>query len=225
MRKRDITGVGRGGELGPTRSEEVYRILSDMLDQQVGQGWGPNDRVSLVEMSTTASVVYSRVQGGAVAAAAIRRHGRQAKPREHGNYIPALRCVLELMAPDVGGTHGVSVLFLSDGKPSDAAPRGTCDPMSKTAAMICAELDGLTARMGKHRTDFYTMVRVGGDGGCGWGVELWRCEGVGGVEVWRGWMRRMDRAWCVWYGPVNVIVSRSAFTAVRLTRTRVHVAH
>ena len=97
--------------------------------------------------------------------------------------------------------------------------------MSKTAAMICAELDGLTARMGKHRTDFYTMVRVGGDGGCGWGVDLWRCEGVGGVEVWRGWMRRMERAWCVWYGPVNVIVSRSAFTAVRLTRTRVHVAH
>ena len=113
MRQGDVTGFD-------TRTEAVYECLArDFVEPQLQSGGGGGTCVvTLIEMSDTAKVVLQRRPLDAALAACMRERGRL-RARNHGNFLPALDCALDVLQADESNGARLLLLFLSDGAPSD----------------------------------------------------------------------------------------------------------
>lgn len=104
------------------RSQAVFGMLAlDFVAKQRVSGEGSDtDVVSLVLMRDSAEVIVEREPMGMVLYDMFAGLHDDGKPRSHGHYLPALAAAEELLRGK--GTHGccaLSLLFLSDGRPSD----------------------------------------------------------------------------------------------------------
>eukprot|EP00053_Salpingoeca_punica_P022931 m.215724 g.215724 ORF g.215724 m.215724 type:complete len:581 (-) comp42827_c0_seq1:210-1952(-) len=124
MRRNDVPGF-------PTRTSAVYDcILREFLEPQLsltragrGRSLG-NVVLSLVHMSTQSTVKLRRVPLNEETSQHFERL-TQSYARDHGNYLPALETVDELLAETRDEAAQMIVMFLSDGEPSDHVFR-TC---------------------------------------------------------------------------------------------------
>ena len=123
-----------------TRSDAVFATLAlDFIGRQIDAGQASvTDAVSLVVMRDDATVEFEREPLTNVlfndVVARIGRYG-DAGPRGHGNYVPALEAAAELFEGDTGnGTVTLTLMFLSDGRPSDGRTAGIPDAIAALAA-------------------------------------------------------------------------------------------
>jgi hypothetical protein len=95
-------------------------IARDLIKPQLTATVGLSDAVvTLIEMSDVATVVFERaaVDEDLLKVLEKRKHARA---QSHGNYIPALKSVKELLIKEDYASNGqLFLLFLSDGAPSD----------------------------------------------------------------------------------------------------------
>jgi hypothetical protein len=88
---------------------------------------------------------------------------RDFEPRSHGNYLPALSTLHQLLRRQ-GGDSGdciIHILFLSDGRPSDAAPKGPGSVEDKKAAQIIAQTVDLLSPFCSTRRGRFKLHTVG----------------------------------------------------------------
>ena len=125
MRAADIHGY-------PSRTAAVYdAVTRDFVEHRIreheaaaaeaarkGRAAPPAELLSLVEFADYATVVFERVPLNRNAAAALRKRA-QRRARSHGNYLPALEAVRDVLRGDARGSGQLLVVFLSDGAPSD----------------------------------------------------------------------------------------------------------
>jgi hypothetical protein len=117
MRKTDVPGY-------PSRTAAVYDCLArDFLQPQLANMINSgNDKsnhvVSLIEMSDTATVIFNRHPIDEDLTSQFKERADM-RARSHGNYLPALDKLLELLRRDAAHGRQLFLLFLSDGAPSD----------------------------------------------------------------------------------------------------------
>lgn len=128
MRKSDVPGFS-------TRTEAVYEAVASQFIQpqlsldrthltsttsttNVGKQLG-KAVVSLIEMGEAAHVVFQRQPLSQALFDTMKRR-KQSYARSHGNYVPALEALDELLSQeDLVTDTPILILFLSDGAPSD----------------------------------------------------------------------------------------------------------
>ena len=124
MRKNDVSGYD-------SRTAAVYECLArDFLQPQLTANQTGNRNlndhvVSLIEMSDNATVIFNRRPINEELAEQFRDRANT-RARSHGNYIPALDLLLELLRRDENNGRQLFLLFLSDGAPSDHTEK-TCE--------------------------------------------------------------------------------------------------
>jgi hypothetical protein len=115
MRSEDAPGYS-------TRRAAVYDILArDFFEPQrksMSPDGDPGHVVSLVEMGSNATVVFERHPVNSQLSAKLLSRGA-IRAKFHGNYLPALDKVHELLLDERGHKRQLFVIFLSDGAPSD----------------------------------------------------------------------------------------------------------
>ena len=115
MRKTDVVGYS-------SRTAAVYDCLArDFLQPQLATITAGNRNshvVSLIEMSDTATVVFNRHPVDQELAEQFRERA-ELRARSHGNYLPALDQLHDLLRRDAAHGRQLFLLFLSDGAPSD----------------------------------------------------------------------------------------------------------
>mmetsp|Transcript_10216 Transcript_10216/g.16539 ORF Transcript_10216/g.16539 Transcript_10216/m.16539 type:complete len:690 (+) Transcript_10216:55-2124(+) len=114
MRRGDVPGY-------KSRTEAVYdclitEFLKPQLELKVAQE--SEAVVSLIQMSKKAHVVLERTPLKDSLLGVLEKLKRT-RARSHGNYIPALDKVLEVLSPDYHKPTRLYLVFLSDGAPSD----------------------------------------------------------------------------------------------------------
>ena len=117
MRKPDVPGH-------PTRTAAVYESINrDLVRPQLDAARASGAmlgsvRATVIEMSDVATVLFQRV---AIDEWLFQRLDERKRKRasSHGNYLPALDRVLEVLVGDVLTQTQLFLLFLSDGAPSD----------------------------------------------------------------------------------------------------------
>ena len=111
MRKDDVPGHA-------TRTHAVYSCLANELVTPQLEVPADGTKVTVVEMSNEAKVVIDRHP---IDVNLKREFEKRAKMRakSHGNYLPALDKVLEVLKPDKAQSSHLFLIFLSDGAPSD----------------------------------------------------------------------------------------------------------
>ena len=117
MRSEDVSGYA-------TRRAAVYDVLArDFFEPQrkiMGYDGDESHVVSLIEMSSDANVVFERhLVNRELTVKLLARGAIRAK--FHGNYLPALDKVREILLHEKGHKRQLFVIFLSDGAPSDHA--------------------------------------------------------------------------------------------------------
>lgn len=120
MRKTDVPGFS-------TRTEAVYRCIArELVEPQLRLSKTATNAgqmvVTLVEMADGASVLLQRA---AVDEQLLQFVERRAASRAafHGNYLPALDTVVDILRPDAQSPGHLFLIFLSDGAPSDHTDR------------------------------------------------------------------------------------------------------
>lgn len=93
--------------------------LNFVAKQQLSGEATDTDVVSLVLMRDTGEVLFEREPMGLVLYNRFVELHDNSTPRSHGNYLPALDLVEEVITSGVHGSCALSLLFLSDGRPSD----------------------------------------------------------------------------------------------------------
>ena len=103
------------------RSQAVFGMLAlDFVAEQRMSGEGSDtDVVSLVLMRDSAEVVFEREPMGLMLYDMFVGLHDDGEPRSHGHYLPALAAAEELLGGGTNGCCALSLLFLSDGRPSD----------------------------------------------------------------------------------------------------------
>ena len=147
MRKGDVPGY-------PSRTAAVYDCLArDFVEPQLQADTSTNKSkggiaksthvVTLIEMSDRASIVFARHPFDEELKAKLKKRAGS-RARSHGNYLPALDAVIDLLRRDAAHGKQLFLLFLSDGAPSDhvAMP---CDH----GVMVWQEGEGLGLYKGK----------------------------------------------------------------------------
>jgi hypothetical protein len=119
MRRDDVSG-------GKCRSDAVWMVLAKdfvqaQLEAKAVTGW---DVVSIILMRDEAEVVIEHEPLDWILYNKLidMREWSQSRPRGAGNYLPALEQADALLASNSLGTCALSLVFLSDGKPSDRGP-------------------------------------------------------------------------------------------------------
>lgn len=119
MRCDDVSG-------GKCRSDTVWMVLAkdfvrSQLEAKTVTGW---DVVSIILMRADAEVVieYEPLDWILYNELIDRREWTTSRPFGPGNYLPALDKAEELLASNSLGTCALSLVFFSDGKPSDHGP-------------------------------------------------------------------------------------------------------
>ena len=117
MRKNDVPGF-------PTRTAAVYESLNrDYVRPQLDAARAGGMQlgqviVTLIEMSDDATVLHERVPIDEALFDALDER-KTSRARSHGNYLPALDKVFEVLRKDATTQTQLFLLFLSDGAPSD----------------------------------------------------------------------------------------------------------
>ena len=124
MRASDVAGF-------KNRSQAAYGVLAlEYVAEQLHQresGSGVLDAISLIEMNDFGNIVDERCPMDWVYFNKLLKRQKEALPRSHGNYNNALVSIMalidmelsELDEPDMDDLPVYSIIFLSDGKPSD----------------------------------------------------------------------------------------------------------
>lgn len=107
------------------RSKAVFGMLAlHFVAQQRFRGEAiATDVVSLVLMRDEADVIFERVPMGLVLYDRFVKLYESSVPRSHGNFVPALDKAEDLLKGHYHSGCALSLLFLSDGKPSDQCAR------------------------------------------------------------------------------------------------------
>lgn len=79
--------------------------------------------VSFIRMGTAANLLFERVPLDPSLLHWMQRRMVQGKAYKHGNYLPSLRLLEQVLRTDEGQENPVLVFFLSDGAPSDSSNR------------------------------------------------------------------------------------------------------
>jgi hypothetical protein len=162
------------------RQVAAYTMTAlEFVAEQLFNGTANNsDLVSLVEFNNKAEVVFTREPVSWVLYNKLlaRRDGRryiereQIKMREHhrcdSNYLPALEAAEKLLLTNYHDNCALSLLFLSDGAPSDArelgltpaaAERRMCDRVASIATRFDGQLTISMVGFGDAYSDFATL--------------------------------------------------------------------
>jgi hypothetical protein len=104
-----------------TRSDSVYGHLAlEYLTEQIENGASYTDVVSIIEMKDSATLVMHRAPICKFLFNQLVVLQRSAFPSSHGNYMPSIKLIEEILGLDAGNSQcACVVLFLSDGNPSD----------------------------------------------------------------------------------------------------------
>lgn len=145
----------------------LWAVYYTLAQHFVGGGTGANmgftDAVSVVEMRHSAELVLDRVPYGRWLHNWFVRRAKRGWPYSHGNFMPALEMASKQLARGSSDSdHALSLYFLSDGRPSDAADDeySWYHARSKDfSADFLATVQGLSQRFGQRLT--VTTVGVG----------------------------------------------------------------
>lgn len=149
-------------------SETALKLVAEQLFRNTANN---RDLVSLVEFNSSAQIVFSREPISRVLYNKLlsRRDSRLFKVREvaksldtdvsqgDSNYLPALALAKELLGTGIHDTCALSLLFLSDGAPSDAA--GLQMTLKDTQRKICQYVADIASQFGNQL--HMTMVGFG----------------------------------------------------------------
>jgi hypothetical protein len=143
MRKTDVQG-------GASRSDSVWVTLAlEFVAKQLNNGTStPLDVVSVIVMNQESSIVVDRQPMDWLLFNRIIDLLRTQEPSFDGNYRPALDLAERLLLKNKEGSCALTLLFLSDGKPSDRVPPAVPGSFRST------------------RSYYHDMVSVG--------IEVWR---------------------------------------------------
>ena len=119
MRKQDVPGF-------KTRTAAVYECLARefvepqlaLLSSKTSSADNGTSVVSVIEMSSEATIVLQQVPIDEALLTFLRER-KDSYARSHGNYLPALESLRELMLVDLKRQVQLMAVFLSDGAPSD----------------------------------------------------------------------------------------------------------
>ena len=119
MRKTDVLGFS-------SRTKAVYEtICTQFLEPQIALSSNAATNiglgravVSLLEMSETTRVIFDRQDINNNTLKAVRKRG-DSHARSHGHYCHALDELLKILLNDINQETQVTIIFLSDGSPSD----------------------------------------------------------------------------------------------------------
>ncbi len=156
MRTDDVNGAR-------CRSDGVWMALArDYVKDLLTKGLrGPNDLISIVSMKEEAEVVimceptswtlYNKLVD--------LREWTKLKPSGHGFYLPAIAKAEELLTCNSNASCALSLLFFSDGKPSDPKPHHPMivRNMGNLASKFGRRLSVSCIGMAEKSTDFSTL--------------------------------------------------------------------
>lgn len=139
-----------------TRSDAVYgHIALEFITMQLESGASYTDVVSIVEMRDSASIVIDRGPVCKYLYNKIVSLQQYSKPFGHGNYVPAIATVENLLAPELNNSQcACVVLFLSDGQPSDYST-------GYSRVNICSFSEDLCDRLEKFANGFGRQLTFG----------------------------------------------------------------
>ena len=125
-----------------SKSESVSVSMADP-DQVV---------VSFIRLGTEANLLFERSPLNEDLLSWMQRRQMQGKAYKHGNYLPSLRLLEQVLRADEGQENHVLVFFLSDGAPSDSSNRLAVE-------IGCVEIvTGLGDRIGLDRFHLHTVA-------------------------------------------------------------------
>ncbi|CAM9413078.1 unnamed protein product, partial [Ectocarpus sp. 12 AP-2014] len=150
-----------------TRSMAVFGTLAlDFVGKQRLSGEATDrDAVSLVLMRDSAEVVFEREPMGLVLYNKFVGLHDQSRPRSHGMFLPALNEAERLLKSQVHGGCALSLMFLSDGRPSDqgSSPMHViADRVRSLAEVFGQQLSVTTLGFGNKRQDFSVLEAMAG---------------------------------------------------------------
>ncbi|CAM9412037.1 unnamed protein product [Ectocarpus sp. 13 AM-2016] len=124
-----------------TRSDAVFGVLAmDFVAKQRLSGEATDrDTVSLILMRDSAKIVFEREPMGLVLYNKFVGLHDQNTLRSHGMFLPALNTAQRLLKRHVHGGCGLSLMFLSNGRPSD---RRLSSPMRTIADQVRSLAEG-----------------------------------------------------------------------------------
>jgi Mg-chelatase subunit ChlD len=149
------------------RQQAAYSTIAvEFVAEQLFNGTANNsDVVSLIEFNSDATVVFEREPFSWFLYNQIlsRRDTRKFEDRERhrirdtcvplsgdSNYIPALKQAVKLLKEDFHDKCALSLMFLSDGAPTDAQANGLT-PLA-TQRLICARMESIASKFGGRLT-------------------------------------------------------------------------
>ena len=152
------------------RSRAVFGMLAlEFVAKQRLSGEGSDtDVVSLVLMRDSAEVVFEREPMGLMLYDMFVGLHDDGEPRSHGHYLPALAAAEELLGGGTNGCCALSLLFLSDGRPSDhiilcdgesyhAVVDSITDRVSSLAGLFGQQLCVTTLGVARRGADFSVL--------------------------------------------------------------------
>lgn len=149
MRKTDVEG-------GATRSDAVWLTIAvDFVARQIEAKQVNNSNVvSVVVMGIDSAVLVDRKPHDWLLFNGIIDLLRKQEPHFDGNYLPALDAAENLLLSNTFGSCELSLIFLSDGKPSDRLPRGTHsynrgNTIGAQVSQMGSRIDSLASRFGR----------------------------------------------------------------------------
>ncbi len=159
MRTDDVNGAR-------CRSDGVWMALArDYVKDLLTKGLrGPNDLISIVSMKEDAEVIircepttltlYNKLVD--------LREWTKLKPSGHGFYLPAIAKAEELLTCNSNASCALSLLFFSDGKPSDPTPQHPMivSNMGNLASKFGRRLSVSCIGMAEKSTDFSTLENM-----------------------------------------------------------------
>mmetsp|Transcript_14747 Transcript_14747/g.22175 ORF Transcript_14747/g.22175 Transcript_14747/m.22175 type:complete len:790 (+) Transcript_14747:89-2458(+) len=161
----DMSGSMRADDVNGARcrSDGVWMSLArDYVEDLLTKGLrGPNDLISIVAMKEEAEVIIKcEPTSWTLYNKLIElRECRKLKPSSHGFYLPAIAKAEELLTYNTSASCALSLLFFSDGKPSDPKPDHPVivSNMGKLASKFGRRLSVSCIGMAEKSADFSTL--------------------------------------------------------------------
>jgi len=146
---------------GQRRIDAVYDCLAErFIVDQLANGATEADKVSVVLMSEGAEVMLQEQSISHSLRRTFQSRRSAARPRGHGNYVPAIDLANRLVRA-CASARFTTLVFLSDGKPSDKIPPGHGAPMSKLKNLIVSAWRGLVGSLSLTQLEKFGFVAMG----------------------------------------------------------------
>lgn len=148
MRTRDASAAGT------SRSDAVWTTLAtSLIKQQLVERGAAAERdvVSVVLMGQEAEVIVDKDPLDWLLYNRVVRMVKDARPAKAGNFLPALDVAEQLLLSNPHGSCALMLVFLSDGRPSDALPKGGGggSVFDKLGALMGDRVGALSKRFGR----------------------------------------------------------------------------